>query len=415
LPLLSVKRFRVEGIGKPVVELVDENDCIADSLASLYLTNKEHLSHNTIIRQAYELRFFLLWCKKGKINIYDRIKCFEFLSELEVRAFIYTARHNANAPQFLLSLSKEPTDKYFNNALNQVVKRGITVSLSSANGRLRRAADYLGFCHQELNRHKLQATKRSALDRVISLLLGALTKELSCREVSDPTLLYGGRDFESVLKALSTLNTDSENHPFSPLTRVRNRLIVELMIDTGIRRASIARLKISDIFFEGQTPKIWIRRQTEDQSDPRSNKPEQKTREHFCYPVPETMDLLKKYIEEHRPHLINERSGEFVFLVEKNSRGTYGAPISLSSISYIFSRLSEHLNVDLYPHKLRHIWNMKFSELNNSGEYSSYEIDKARRLLMGWSPTSEMPSLYNRTVEVERAQELVRQLQQGRL
>ncbi len=411
---ISVKRFRVEGIGKPIVELVDQYDCIADSLASLYLTTKEHLSHNTVTRHAYELRFFLLWCGSNNIDIYNRIKLLGFLSELEARAFISHAKCDSNIPEFI-SCRKEPSDKYIDNALNQTIARTSVVSIGLSNGRLHRVADYLKFCHQELNRHKLNAFNSDRLRRVLRLLSDAIEKDLGPRQISDPKYLDQCDDFKSVLKAISLLKEDSKNSPFSELTRVRNNLIVDLIVDTGIRRASIAKLKISDIHFEGQTPKIWIAGEVSDKSDPRANKPEQKTQEHFCYPNSGVLKKLKSYIEKHRPKLVNERSGEFVFLAEKNSRFTRGDPMSLNAINYIFTRMSAYLGVRLHPHMLRHIWNLKFSELSKDSKYSSYELDKSRRILMGWTPTSEMTSVYNRPAEIERAQELVRRLQMGEL
>lgn len=147
----------------------------------------------------------------------------------------------------------------------------------------------------------------------------------------------------------------------------------------------------------------------------RANKPEIKTNDHFSYPSPETMYNLRVYIEEYRPLLLNEKSGEFVFLTAKNSKGTIGAPISLNTINYIFSEISKSVGFRVHPHKLRHIWNFKFSELRKTSGFTDYEIDKARRLLMGWSATSKMTSVYNRPAEVERAQELARILQSGNL
>lgn len=393
-----------------MVELVDAHDCIADPLASLYLTSKEHLSHNTVLRQAHELRFFLLWCDTNKIDLYARIKSLDFITDLEVRAFVQHARSDARSPN-VISLQKVPSDKYLDNALNQIVSRTSKVSTGCSNGRISRAIGYLSFCHNELNRHKLCAANSDRLQRLLNLLSGSLEKVKGCSQVSRAEILENTNDFGSVVQAISLLQEDSGNSPFSHLTRDRNNLILELMLDTGIRRASIAKLKISHIQFEGQVPRIWIAKEVVDLDDPRSNKPEQKTQEHFCYPNPDVMKKLRAYIERDRPKLINKNSGEFVFLVEKNSRGTRGDPISLNTINYIFERLSEFSGIRLHPHRLRHVWNLKFSELSKCGKFSDYELDKARRILMGWTPTSEMTSVYNRAAEIERAQELARKLQ----
>lgn len=264
---LSVKRFRVEGIGKPIIELVDHHDCIADPLASLYLTTKEHFSHNTVLRQAYELRFFLLWCNEHNIDIYGRTKSFEFLSELEAREFVSHARRNSLTSK-LTPIQKDPTDKYLDNALNQVMVRSTTVSVAATNGRLRRAAEYLSFTHQELNRHKLRATEPSCLQTALNLLANSIEKQPSVLEVQSIDALKDNNDFATALDALSLLKQDADNSPFTKLTRFRNNLIVDLIVDSGIRRASIAVLKISDVFFEGDVSKIAILSNVIDPSDP---------------------------------------------------------------------------------------------------------------------------------------------------
>ena len=395
------------GRGRPVVEIVDSNNCIYSPLVSLYLTIKEEFSHNTLMRVAYELRFFLVWLNNNSINLVDRVKSGEFLNDREVARFAEDSKRRAGSEHYL-TIPARPTEKYLSNVMHQLVRRETTVAPGVTNGRLRRAADYISFIHRELNRHVLPDCFAINLSRNLSLLETAHRRE-QYRGQSSIEHVEGKTISNEIMdKLFSIIHVNHPDNPFSESVRARNAIVVKLLVDTGIRRGALAKLKISDISFHGRVRKILIRRSRWDETDPRKNKPEHKTQDHFCYPSNETTLELKRYIEEYRPLVPGSECHEFVFVAEKNSRGTKGEPISVDTINYIFSRLSAVLGTRIYPHILRHCWNERFSDLGKESGLSPVEVDKYRKLLMGWSPTSEMPERYNKIRDVEKSQEIAR-------
>lgn len=409
-PYMKVKRFIVDGAKRPVVEIIDAYNCIYCPLSSLYLTTHEELSHNTLMRVAYELRFFLKWlCSRG-INIIDRTKSGKFLTDIELNEFCRFSRYKVGFTSYHL-IPAQPTNKYFSNVMHESSYLEYSVSPNVTNGRLHRASEYLLFLHRELNWLSMNGCSTHVIDRNQMLFQEGKRKEFTCGQDSK-NHSFGRTIPNNIMeKMFSILHLNSQSNPFIRLVRIRNSLVVDLLVDTGIRRGALAKLKISDVYFQGSIQKILISRSPQDKTDVRPNKPEQKTQEHFSYPDSRTMQKLKTYIEQYRPLIPGSEKHEFVFVTEKNGRNTQGHPMSVDTINYIFNKLSKVLDTRIYPHLLRHCWNERFSDLQNSKDLTTVEIDKYRRILMGWSPTSVMPSQYNKIRDVEKAQELARSMQ----
>ncbi len=108
---------------------------------------------------------------------------------------------------------------------------------------------------------------------------------------------------------------------------LRNKLICMLMLDCGLRRGEVVKLKLSDVDFKSRTMII--------------NGKGSKQR---IVPFGSTTcQLLKKYIK--RTAL---SSGEIF-------RNLNGAPITDNTVKMLFSRLKSKSGIDrLYPHLLRH-------------------------------------------------------------
>ena len=65
-----------------------------------------------------------------------------------------------------------------------------------------------------------------------------------------------------------------------------------------------------------------------------------------------------------------------------------------------------------HPHVLRHTWNDEFSRLMDENKISPEREHKLRAELMGWSPTSKMPSVYTRRHTKEQAKNILRARQE---
>lgn len=351
---------------------------------------------NTRQKSAYELKFLLSWLRLKNIDLVERVEQGEYLSLAECNAFNQAAKLRADT---VLSknvrLLNPMSDKHISNAIFATSIEKSRVEPSVTNGRLITAVQYINFISREIH----------GLGRVPDFVLSNLNSTIE-------TLAEGKRKYSSAAriskqakkaespipneifhKILDIINPESPENPFKH-SKLRNSLIIKILVLTGIRKGAVAKLKISDCVFTGDANRIRITRTPDDKDDIRSVKPSQKTDEHTSYVDPELMRQIDYYIGSKRSRYPKSSNHEFVFISEMNSQGSEGDPLSLSSINYIFKILSKAINYNIHPHLLRYKWNEIFSE--DTKGLSNEEVSSIRKYAMGWSRNSDMAELYNR-------------------
>jgi integrase len=195
-------------------------------------------------------------------------------------------------------------------------------------------------------------------------------------------------------KLLEMMVPSSPNNPFKS-SRVRNYLIVNVLIQTGIRRGAVGKMKISDCQFDGSYDRISIYRTKNDPSDPRLEKAYQKSKAHLATIDRALMEQIKFYIDHIRSQFPQKQPHDFVFVSEKDSKGTVGQPLSLKSINAIFEKLSKVLGFHVHPHLLRHKWNEIFDQEGERKGVNAALLEDIRKYAMGWSQNSTMSQTYN--------------------
>jgi len=193
----------------------------------------------------------------------------------------------------------------------------------------------------------------------------------------------------------------SHKNPFRPRTRLRNWLMVELLLHTGMRSGELLNLKVPDIYKDGDSYYVRIRRSTiqEVQVDPRYKKPSIKNL--YSIRVVAISQLLfmgfEKYLAAGRKKKASKINHGYLFTSERER------PMASNSLSAIFSRIQDRLQVEypdavtVTPHALRHTFAEKM--LRFLLEVKEIDMDRAKdelRNICGWSATSPMPNLYAR-------------------
>jgi len=138
------------------------------------------------------------------------------------------------------------------------------------------------------------------------------------------------------------LAAGQEQHPKRPWATealtARNRAIVTVFVDTGLRRQELAGLRLCDIDYEGLLLHVAERKGGRGQAVPISS---------------EAMDVLDEYLAQYRPVLargVRAKRTDIVFL---NGKGT---PLAAHGISKLFGRLSSQVAIEdkqVSPHALR--------------------------------------------------------------
>lgn len=202
-----------------------------------------------------------------------------------------------------------------------------------------------------------------------------------------------GLSKEEVQVLLELIDPASQNNPWkSAAIKTRNRLVVSLLIATGMRKGELLGIKVHDIDFKAN--EITVHRRADDAEDTRVIQPNAKTRARVLKISSQLAREVHQYLVKHREEAQRARHHPFLFVSNGN-----GNPLSISAIDRLFNDLlaaSFGRISKLSPHLLRHTWNDRFSELmDEKGMEENKEMD-ARSYQMGWAPGSGTAKTYTR-------------------
>jgi integrase len=404
---MKLRRYQYNGV--PFVAIVDNYDCPVDPFVSCYLNSLGSKAANTRLRFAHELLFVLKHFGDGKrqIDLAARVASEKFISNQEYMQFYehcFFQKNSVHEGSVVLFPSIE--DKRLRNviAANQ---RGLAkVANQTALGRIRRLRQFLEWLFKHF--HDAQNVNSVTSDNYDKLIAKIKLDERGIGRNGDQKV---GNPEDSVIpdelfaRLLEMVVPSSPNNPFKS-SKVRNYLIVNLLIQTGIRRGAVGKIKISDCHFDGSYDRISIYPTRNDPSDPRLEKANQKSKAHLATIDPALMKDIKFYIDHIRSQFPQKQPHDFLLVSEKDSKGTVGQPLSLKSINAIFEKLSKALGFRVHPHLLRHKWNEIFDKEGEKKGVNEALLEDIRKYAMGWSQNSTMSQIYNSKRLAVKAREL---------
>ena len=393
----SIKLKKYEFNHIPWVTLVDEFDCPACPYASAYLSTLHGQAFNTQVRKAAELLFVLDYFQKKQISLVERMASGKLITQTEYFQFqlASASKKNSSSGSDNSVVFLDVSDKRLRNALSANAKQLSCVQNETQAGRIRRLRQYLEMLYTHF--HDAQDNDSEIIERYEKLRAGMKMDEDSLGKnssygVADPTESSIPNDV--FVRMLEMILPSSPRNPFKS-SRIRNYLIVSILTQSGIRRGALAKLKISDLILHGTSDQIRIYRSGIDATDSRLDKPNQKSKAHLATVPQNLMSQINHYANHIRSEIPGTQFHDFIFVSEKNSRGTLGHPLSLKSINSIFAVLSKALGFHIYPHLLRHKWNELFDVKATELGIDSRILEEARRYAMGWVAGSSMNDIYN--------------------
>ncbi|MFL1484783.1 tyrosine-type recombinase/integrase [Marinobacter sp. LN3S78] len=300
---------------------------------------------------------------------------------------------------------------------------------SATINRIRSGARLLKSAYTEVERHEASARVGHITDYLKFLykkLVGCGDNDLGLSAMLQEIKSYKPKVKKHRQRSRIELTTDQEaillekimpNHPENPWSanpdvRLRNLIIVHVLLETGMRRSELAALRVSDIDFVN--PAVSIYRRHNDRIDPRTLQPQAKTGERSIPLSPALIEQIDNYVLHSRAKVSGAKTHPFLLI---SHRGGNGSPISVKTINYIFGQLSKAFPAlgRLFPHKLRHHWNYNYSRLVDEKMKDLPEDDRrtfdqnSRAYLMGWKPEGTMAQVYNRRFDEDKAKQLLEQ------
>ncbi|KQB93386.1 MULTISPECIES: tyrosine-type recombinase/integrase [Geobacillus] len=147
-------------------------------------------------------------------------------------------------------------------------------------------------------------------------------------------------------KKLKVLTKEEVQQLIEATTNIRDRLLIQLLFETGLRIGEALSLFIEDFIFDhknGHRIRLVNRGELE-------NGAKLKTGEREIYVSQALMDLLDDYLYEVVDEL--NLNTNFVFVKLRGKNG--GKPMTYSDVEALFKRLRRKTGIHVHPHLLRH-------------------------------------------------------------
>jgi integrase len=180
----------------------------------------------------------------------------------------------------------------------------------------------------------------------------------SLRHHPSPPSEFKSLDDITVQRIENIILPTSDRNPFRSRTRLRNWLMVELLLHTGMRSGELLNLKVPDIYKDGESYYVRIRQSADRDilSDPRWNKPSIKNIYSIrIVAISKLMFLgFEKYLASGRRKKSSKINYGFLFMSERER------PLAQNSLPVVLRRIRNRLNQDcpeavaITPHSLRH-------------------------------------------------------------
>ena len=189
-------------------------------------------------------------------------------------------------------------------------------------------------------------------------------------------------------------------NPFPERLQLRNWLMIELLLETGIRRGELLKLYTTDINKGSQHAYVSINDREHDPRDPRVEEPALKTHGRTVGISAQLYEVYERYIQHERRPLRDGKPMKllyrYLFISDR------GRPLSIRALSNVLDRLFltiELAHPGLLPtlsaHDFRHTFADHF--LAYLVEKRGHDLERATdelRRVCGWSETSTMPRRY---------------------
>lgn len=147
-------------------------------------------------------------------------------------------------------------------------------------------------------------------------------------------------------KKLQVLKKEEVENLYQAATNIRDRLLIKLLFETGLRIGEALALFFQDFKFDhknGHRLKLVDRGELQ-------NGGKLKTGEREIHISQELLDLYDDYLYE----VIDEFEIDTNFVFVKLSGNNVGEPMSYQDVSSLFKRLRKKTNINVHPHLLRH-------------------------------------------------------------
>ena len=367
-----VVRWHVRPNGERLPLLVDRDSGTPLHTPALYvLTRCRARAAKTIEQRLVGVQVLLMWSESRGIPLEQRVANGALLQGHELDDLWDAAARRVDALSARRGRAGEVAG---------LVGHSAALSRDNAGNRRRAIRAYLAWLTEQRlfslgHRQEAQQSYRLARDE----LLGSLDAR-TARGRKDGARPRQGLDDCERQSLVEAIRTESEGNPWrDPAVRLRNQLMITLLLDLGVRQGELLALRVEDVDFrQGQ---LRLVRRPDDPLDPRVQQPVLKTRGRLLDLRVSVLSMLESYVFGVRGMTAEARRHGQLFVSTRT-----GAPLSASSVVKIFHKLRELPGVPqrITCHVLRHDWNERFSDSMDRNHVPPEKELRLRQYLQGW-------------------------------
>jgi integrase len=347
-------------------------------------------------KYAYELKLLYCHFDLNNIDLVERVASGEFLSREEVDDFVrackfYAGDESTQENSNVASIS----DKRIRDAIHATANSQSQVSAHTFRQRLirlRAYIEYLYVCHHYDQAPTNQKVKTDDQFNKFKLYINSFISDTRKNNTITKDAFESVIPNDKFFHLLEIIKESSSDSPFKS-SKLRNQIIMQILIDSGVRVGAVLKLKISNFVDDWGNPRFLLTRTPDDPSDTRLDPASNKTKALSVSISSDLMKLIKLYISTVRAASPNVHKHDFIFISEKGK--TSGQPLSYKVIHKIVNIFGNKIGIKLHPHKLRHKWNEVFEDKAKEKGYTPEEIEDLRKYAMGWVENSTMALVYN--------------------
>lgn len=397
---LRIRSFVMQS-GERFALIVEKSTGVPVYAANLFLTTQVRncgRSSSSVKAYAGHLVALLGFFSSHCIDIAVRIRDGRFLSDFELQAMQdYLGQQ----------LPKDSTD---GDAIVGRRKKGAAapeVSKKTQKIRLLVAAKYLEWlARQELDHSRV-------LPAGVKEMVGAIRCRCPRGKDRNTGLVDRSLSPEEESTLLKLVGVTSPLNPFSESVRHRNRLMILVEYELGIRGGELLNIRIGDFNFA--TNHLDIIRRADQADDPRTEQPLVKTRDRRLVLSDWMMKEIHNFILYERKKVPHAKKSAYLFVTHK-AGPTQGQPLSIAAYKKMWAKIHDASPTlrAVTGHSLRHHWNYKFSQFvdNTSPPISEAREQAMRSQQQGWKPGSGVAARYNRRSIIAKANEVSLRLQE---
>jgi len=392
-----VVRVHVRPCGERLPLLVDRESGVPLCSPAIYvLTALRSRAANTIAQHLVGVQILLLWCHAEGVLLDERIASGALFRGHELDA--------------LWDAAARPVSHFSRGGAAGAISSRKVVKLDREVPAL--ARDTVGNRRRALRRYLAWLTERRLFalghrpdaQQTFRIARDELLRALDARSSRQGRAENERQGLEDAERRalLAAIQPASDGNPWkNEAVRLRNLLMITLLLQLGLRRGELLALRVEDVNLrEGQ---IRLLRRPDNRKDSRRRQPVVKTQGRLLDIRSEAVEMISHYILQVRVHAPRRaRSHGFLFVDQRT-----GAEISASSVEKIFRQLRAAPDVPskLTCHVLRHDWNERFSKVMDEAGVAPERERQMRRYLQGWS-SDESAAVYTRRHTRNKANEM---------